>query len=99
MFFTRRGCRRSNVCFCGARPAAALLAIDVLSSQQVLPGLQREGFRLRAAWLPRPTPATAQKLTELSRALPPLCRAATDDPAAAPRPRALLDDFLAAVVD
>ena len=78
---------------------AALLAVEVLSGQQVLPGLQREGFQLRAAWLPRPAPATAQKLTELSRALPPLCRAATDDPANAPRPRALLDDFLAAVVD
>src|SRR5205814_1746653 len=57
------------------------------------------GFQLRATWLPRPTPATARKLTELSRALPPLCRAATADPANAPRPRALLDDFLAAVVD
>jgi SNF2 family DNA or RNA helicase len=78
---------------------AALLASEVLSGQQMLPGLQREGFRLRAAWLPRPTPATAQKLAALSRALPPLCRATTDDPAAAPLPRALLDDFLAATVD
>jgi SNF2 family DNA or RNA helicase len=78
---------------------AALLAIEVLSGQQMLPGLQREGFRLRAAWLPRPAPATAQKLAALASALPPLCRAATDDPAAAPRPRALLDDFLATAVD
>ncbi len=78
---------------------AALLVIEVLSSQQMLPGLQREGFRLCAAWLPRPTPSTAQKLAALARALPPLCRAATDDPAAAPRPRVLLDDFLAAAVD
>jgi SNF2 family DNA or RNA helicase len=78
---------------------AALLAIEVLSGQQLVPGLQREGFRLRAAWLPRPTPATADKLAALAQALPPLCRAAADDPAAAPRPRALLDDFLAAVVD
>ncbi|MEO7913500.1 MAG: DEAD/DEAH box helicase, partial [Roseiflexaceae bacterium] len=78
---------------------AALLVIEVLSGQPMLPGLGREGFRLRAAWLPRPTPATAQKLATLANALPPLCRAATDDPAAAPRPRALLDDFLAAAVD
>jgi len=78
---------------------AALLASEILSGQQLLPGLQREGFRLRAVWLPRPTPATAQKLAALSRAMPPLCRAATDDPAAAARPRALLDDFLAATVD
>ncbi len=78
---------------------AALLASEILSGQQVLPGLQREGFQLRAAWLPRPTPATAQKLAALANALPPLCRAATDDPANAPRPRALLDDFLAAAVD
>jgi SNF2 family DNA or RNA helicase len=78
---------------------AALLVIELLSGQQMLPGLQREGFRLRAAWLPRPTPATAQKLATLARALPPLCCAATDDPTAALRPRALLDDFLAAAVD
>jgi SNF2 family DNA or RNA helicase len=78
---------------------ATLLVIEMLSGQQVLPALQREGFRLRAAWLPRPTPATAQKLAALAQALPPLCLAATDDPAAAPRPRALLDDFLAAAVD
>src|SRR3954447_12044383 len=78
---------------------AALLVIELLSGQQMLPGLQREGFRLRATWLMRPTPATAQKVTALSGALPPLCRAATDDPAAAPHPRALLDDFLAAALD
>jgi SNF2 family DNA or RNA helicase len=78
---------------------AALLVIEVLSSQQMLPGLQRDGFRLRATWLPRPTPATGQKLVALARALPPLCRAAADDPSAAPLPRALLDDFLAATVD
>ncbi|HEX9374116.1 MAG TPA: DEAD/DEAH box helicase, partial [Roseiflexaceae bacterium] len=71
----------------------------VLSAQQVLPGLQREGFQLRATWLPRPGPQTAQKLATLARSLPPLCRAAADDPARAPPPRGLLDDFLATAVD
>jgi SNF2 family DNA or RNA helicase len=78
---------------------AALLAMEILAGQQALPSLQRTGFQLRAAWLPRPAPDTARKLAELARALPPLCRAATDDPANAPAPRALLDDFLAAAID
>jgi SNF2 family DNA or RNA helicase len=78
---------------------AALLAAEVLAGQQALPGLQREGFRLRAAWLPRPAPATAEKLAALARAMPPLCRAAADDPADSSQPRALLGDFLAAAVD
>src|SRR6266545_4887396 len=78
---------------------AALLAMELLAGQQVLAGLAREGFRLRATWLLRPAPATAQKLTALARSLPPLCRAAVADPAAAPAPRALLDDFLTAAVD
>ncbi|HEY3229156.1 MAG TPA: DEAD/DEAH box helicase, partial [Roseiflexaceae bacterium] len=78
---------------------AALLAMEVLSAQQALPGLRREGFQLRATWLPRPGPQTAQKLAALARSLPPLCRAAADDPAGAPSPRALLDDFLATAVD
>src|SRR5262245_35982786 len=78
---------------------AALLAIEILSGQQTLPGLQRDGFALRAIWLPRPAPATAEKLSTLARALPPLCRAAAADPADAPRPRELLDNFLAAAVD
>ncbi|HEU5098992.1 MAG TPA: SNF2 helicase-associated domain-containing protein, partial [Roseiflexaceae bacterium] len=78
---------------------AALLAIEIVSGQQALPAMRREGFGLVAEWLPRPTPASAQKLAVLARALPPLCRAGADDPADAPRPRALLDDFMAALVD
>ncbi len=78
---------------------AALLAMEILAGQQVLPALERERFQLRAAWLPRPAPDTARKLAALARAMPPLCRAAVDDPADAPPPRALLDDFLAAAID
>jgi SNF2 family DNA or RNA helicase len=78
---------------------AALLAMEILAGQQALPGLERDGFRLRATWLIRPEPATAQKIAALARALPPLCRAAAPTPTEAPAPRALLDDFLATAVD
>ena len=78
---------------------AALLAMEMVAGQQVMPVLLREGFQLRAAWRPRPSPAVAQKLVVLARSLPPLCRAAVDDPSGAPAPRALLDDFIAATVD
>ena len=53
---------------------AALLALELLAGQQVLPGLQREGFQLRASWVPRPTPQVAHKLAEftLSNFRPPV---------------------------
>jgi superfamily II DNA or RNA helicase len=78
---------------------AALLALDLLARQQVVPTLQRDGFTLRATWQPRPSPATVEQLITLTRSLPPLSRALTDDPAQAPSPRALLDDFLTTLVD
>ncbi|NTU82579.1 MAG: DEAD/DEAH box helicase [Chloroflexales bacterium] len=78
---------------------ASLLALELVAGQQILPALVREGQRLRAAWQPRPAPDTVRKLAALARALPPLCRAVTDDPAAAPAPRALVDAFLAAASD
>ncbi len=78
---------------------AALLAMELVAGQQVAPTLIREGFRLRAAWRPRPDPTVAAQIMQLARALPPLCRAAVADPVAAPHPRALLDDFLARAVD
>jgi hypothetical protein len=83
----------------GAWRAAALLAMEILAGQQALPGLERDGFRLRAAWMVRPEPETARKLAALASALPPLCRAAAPTPADAPAPRALLDDFVAEAVD
>ena len=78
---------------------AALLSARLMASQQILPVLVREGGQLRAAWQPRPDPATAQQIAGLARTLPPLCRAVVADPAAAPSSRELLDTFLAATID
>ena len=78
---------------------AALLAMEIVAGQQVLPALARDGTQLRATWQPRPAPPTAQKLAALTRALPPLCRAIVADPADAPHPRALVDNFIAAAVE
>ena len=78
---------------------ATLLAMELIASQQVTPSLARDGKHLKARWQPRPTPTTSQKITALTRSLPPLCRAAVDDPSKALMPRALVDDFLAATID
>ncbi len=78
---------------------AALLAMDLVARQQVMPVLLREGFQLRAAWRPRPDPRIAGQITQLAHGLPPMCRAAVAEPSAALHPRVLLDDFLAAAVD
>lgn len=78
---------------------AALLAMEIVAEQQVMPTLQREGFTLRALWQPRPSPSTVQKLVTLTRSLPPICRAITDDPTDAPSPRVLIDDCIKTVVD
>jgi len=76
-----------------------LLAMEIIASQQVMPSLVRDGKHLKAQWQPRPTPTTSQKITALTRSLPPLCRAAVDDPDNALTPRALVDDFLATTID
>jgi SNF2 family DNA or RNA helicase len=78
---------------------ATLLALELLAGQQLLPTLVRDGFQLRAVWRPQPTADTAQKVGTLARSMPPLCRAAVDELAAAPSARTLLGDFLTAVVD
>jgi SNF2 family DNA or RNA helicase len=78
---------------------AALLAMEMVADQQVIPALEREGFQLRASWRPRPTPAMAERLTTLSRSLPPLCRAVVEDAEQALTPRMLLNDFLETAVD
>lgn len=79
--------------------SAALLALEIVAGQQFMPTLTRDGARLRAAWQPRPTPVTQQKIAALARALPPLCRAVTENPNTAPPPRMLLDSFLATATD
>ncbi|PDW03241.1 hypothetical protein CJ255_09935 [Candidatus Viridilinea mediisalina] len=78
---------------------AALLVAELVAGQQLLPALERDGPRLRATWRPRPVPATATRIANLSRAMPALCRAVVQYPAAAPAPRILLDHFLAAGAD
>jgi hypothetical protein len=77
----------------------ALLALEVLAGQQVLPGLKRQGTELYAAWQLDPAPVTAHNIAALARALPPLCRAVVPEQTQALAPRALLDDFLAALVE
>jgi SNF2 family DNA or RNA helicase len=78
---------------------AALLAMEVVAAQEMMPALARDGYQLRALWRLRLTPERAQKMAALAHALPPLARAVTDDPARAPSPRALLDDFVSTVAD
>lgn len=78
---------------------AALMAMELVASQSVMPALVRDGFVLRAQWQPRPTPTMMQNIATLSHAMPPLCRAAIDKPAAAPSSRVLLNSFLTAAVD
>ncbi|MBX0330996.1 DEAD/DEAH box helicase [Oscillochloris sp. ZM17-4] len=78
---------------------AALLAIELVAGQQILPALVRDGGGLRACWEPRPVPDLARKIAALRSGMPALCRAVADTPEAAPAPRALVDSFLAAAAD
>ncbi|EFO81208.1 SNF2-related helicase [Oscillochloris trichoides DG-6] len=78
---------------------AALLAVELVAGQQILPALIRDGGGLRACWEPRPVPALARKIATLRSAMPPLCRALAENLDVAPAPRMLLDSFLAASVD
>ncbi len=82
---------------------AALLAMEVVAAQEMMPALARDGaqrrYQLRALWRLRVTPERAQKMAALAHALPSLARAITDDPAQAHSPRALLDDFVGTVAD
>ncbi|NTV65548.1 MAG: DEAD/DEAH box helicase, partial [Oscillochloris sp.] len=78
---------------------AAMLAVELLAGQQILPGLVRDGGGLRACWEPRPVPAVARKIAALRSGMPALCRAIADTPEVALAPRTLLDSFLATTVD
>ncbi|NTW01332.1 MAG: DEAD/DEAH box helicase, partial [Oscillochloris sp.] len=78
---------------------AALLAVEMVAGQQILPALTREGGSLRACWEPRPVPSVARKLAALRSGMPALCRAITDDAATPPSPRTLIDSFLSAATD
>jgi SNF2 family DNA or RNA helicase len=78
---------------------AALLAMEIVSSQQVMPSLKMKGPELLATWRPRPSPATAHKLAAVIRALPPLSRAFITEPGAALTSQVLVNHFVAAAVD
>jgi SNF2 family DNA or RNA helicase len=78
---------------------AALLMLELIVGQQLMPTLSRDGLRFRAEWQPRPSPATARRIGDLARALPPLCRAVVENPDDAPAPRALVDAFLRSTSD
>ncbi len=79
--------------------SAAMLAVELVAGQQILPALTRDSGGLRASWDPRPVPDVARKIAALRGGMPALCRAVVDAPEAAPAPRALVDSFLAAAVD
>jgi SNF2 family DNA or RNA helicase len=89
--------------------AAAKLAVALLAGQRYLPAMARQSsIRYRAFWQPvLDEPPEATQVAALAGAMPPACRAlraasaavASGQPDAAPGPRALLSDFLGAVVD
>ncbi len=78
---------------------AALLAMEIVAAQQVLPTLKLKGDELQAAWRPQPSPATARKLAALTRAMPPLSRAFANESESAPSARTLVNHFIGAAVD
>ncbi len=78
--------------------AAAVEALALVAGQQVIPALTRDGERFRAVW--QPMPEQPERLAALAARMPPLSRAiAAESPDNALPPRALLDSFVASVVD
>jgi len=63
---------------------AARFAADLAARGRVLPALVAEEAGYAARWRPVLAAADAQRARELAAAMPPLCRAAIDAPAAAP---------------
>jgi len=80
--------------------AAARLVLAALARQRFVPGLVAGPKGATARWrLHLLDGDLAPTVTALAGALPPSCRAAADDPQAAPPARALLEDFLHACAD
>jgi hypothetical protein len=82
--------------------AAARLVLAALARQRFVPGLAAgpAGAGATARWrLHLLDGDLAPTVAALASALPPACRAAADDPQAAPSARALLEDFLHACAD
>jgi len=85
--------------------AVAKFGLELLARQAYLPGLTETEGRYRALWLPVwDSPEDRARLKQLAEACPPVTRALFDpkvapDPAQAPAPHTLLEDFLKQLVD
>ena len=87
---------------------AGKLALELLARQQFAPTLTRQNGTFRAIWVPvLDRPEDLRRVERLAQAMPPVCRALTPLPGGVrageggepPAPRALLKDFLGALVD
>jgi len=82
---------------------AANLVLETLARHKLLPVLApatADASRFHARWLPVLDDASdGPRLARLLAAMPPLCRAETDDPENAPAPRVVLDSFLNTMAD
>ncbi len=79
---------------------ASALVVEALAGQKLAPVLAQAGSGYHARWLPLfDGVQDAPRLARLVAAMPPVCRAATVDPAAPPAPRWLLDTFLHLAAD
>jgi hypothetical protein len=80
--------------------AAARLVLAALARQRFVPGLVAAPAGAAARWrLHLLDGDVAPTVAALASALPPSCRAAADDPQAAPSARSLLEDFLHTCAD
>jgi SNF2 family DNA or RNA helicase len=79
------------------------LILETLAQQKILPTLAQvdaKGATFHARWMPVLDEARdAARLAALVEAMPPLCRAETDDPEQAPPPRMVLETFLNTLTD
>lgn len=76
---------------------AALYALSLAAGQQIIPTLERDGFRLRALW--KAQPENPEVLANLAGQMPPLCRALAESLDKVTPARTLLESFVNAVVD
>ncbi len=82
---------------------ATNLVLETLAQQKILPTMaqaDQTGKSYHARWLPvLDGPQDGPRLTRLQGRMPPLCRAETLDPTAAPPPHYLLESFLNSLTD
>ncbi len=77
--------------------AAALESLALVAKQQVIPALQKVGFRYHAFW--KALPEQPERLNELAAQMPPICRVLAEAPDTVPAPYKLLEMFINAVLD